>query len=461
MECEDTIKLLPSYLDNEMIPVTQMQIEEHLSHCLRCREELNYMSSIQTKIRQAFQYSTANIFPSARSWAKLSYAIETSKTRKDNSFFNIVNEWLSWHSWQTLTATAVVVLLAVGFLFGTVILPGIERGAATNISATSGLDKYNPAPAIGRLPPMTIQTNGFPDTAYQYGETVEINLTFTNLNAEARAIDHFPPEINIVQFSSAKTVATAQVVQSFQAGGQGLTLQPQATGNFTLTWDQKDESGKQVSSGWYTINVEMNTHSVSENSGSDQIQSTPGRIYIMPPEGVLQKTIEINKSITVNNIAITLEKIELSTTGAKVFVVTPSDQSRVPGSQGGTAPSSQGINTPSSTPSSPGITVPSAAPSPLGTNNTSAGSSSQGTNPSSIAVPPPLAMPPAYVEAEYSIDKGPFASAFMFSTTILPDNTMLRIWNLDPVSKNARSLTFRINSINTAQGPWEFEIPLN
>lgn len=449
MECEDTIKLLPAYLDNEVIPITQIQIEEHLSHCLKCREELNYIASIQAKIRQTFKQSTSNIVPPFYSWAKLSNLLETSKTRKDNSFLNIFNEWLSWHAWQTMTITAVVVLLAVGFLFGLVILPSIERGVASNTSASLALGQTNSAPAIGMLPPMTIQINTNPDSAYQYGTNVEINVSLTNLNSEARVVDQFPPQISIYEVSSTKNVGIAQVIRSFPAGNPELTMQSQETENYNFSWDQKDSSGKQVSPGWYAINVELNSHSVSDNSTSDQIQGTAGRIYIMPPEGVIQKTIEINKPVTVNGFTVMLEKIELSDTGAKVYIITPPESNSLPQSQGGGATAPQGTNTPSSIPSLQGISTGSGSTAPQGTNN------------SSIAVAPPPIMPPSFAEAEYSIDGGPFVQAGMTMANTLTDNTLERIWNLDPVSKNAKELTFRINSINSIQEPWEFEIPLN
>jgi hypothetical protein len=71
----------------------------------------------------------------------------------------------------------------------------------------------------------------------------------------------------------------------------------------------------QVSPGWYSVEVTLATS-----------RGSAYRILVLPPEGVMEKMIEVNQSQTVNGITITLDRVELTATGMKVYAFsTPPD----------------------------------------------------------------------------------------------------------------------------------------
>ncbi len=132
----------------------------------------------------------------------------------------------------------------------------------------------------------------------------------------------------------------------------------------------------------------------------------------MPGEGAMEKTIEVNESQTVNGVTMTLERVELSTSGMKVYVFT-------------TPPGYSELERP----------TPEGPPLP----------------------PPPMMM---HVTAEYSVDGGALKQAGSSAIRFL-ENGIEHIWDwLDPVPKNATELTFRITKLGDMEGPWEFSIPL-
>jgi hypothetical protein len=131
-------------------------------------------------------------------------------------------------------------------------------------------------------------------------------------------------------------------------------------------------------------------------------------MLIQPPQGVMEKTIKVNQSQTVGGITFTLQRLELTDTGLKVYA----------------------FNTP------PEYSLP------------------QGP-----MLPPPQLMG-LHAEAEYRVDDGTAKQAGLSGIRFLDDG-MLHTWdNLDPVPSDARELTFRINKLGDWEGPWEFKIPL-
>ena len=129
---------------------------------------------------------------------------------------------------------------------------------------------------------------------------------------------------------------------------------------------------------------------------------------ILPAEGALEKTIEINKSVTVNGIAVTLERIEFTATSMKVYV----------------------------------FVVPPNYSLPAG------------------PVPPPVTL--MINSLEYSFDNGVIRTANPVGSSVGPrTNGIEYTWpNLDPASKNTKQLLIRIPQIGDKQGPWEFRVSL-
>ena len=131
------------------------------------------------------------------------------------------------------------------------------------------------------------------------------------------------------------------------------------------------------------------------------------------PQGAMEKSLDLNQSQTVSDIAITLERVELTADGANFyfFFIPP----------GYTAPPTE----PSLPPMSPSISI--------------------------------------MAKAEYSVDGiTKYAGTAGFNTK--GDGIKL-VWGggpgkLDPVPSDAKELTFTITQLNDWEGPWEFKIPL-
>lgn len=286
--------------------------------------------------------------------------------------------------------------LLVLFLLSASVACARETAAPTAPAPTS---VPTPTPALGPAPAPGISLGvGFdrvPDVVGPYGERVEINLSFTNAASEIQTISPFPPEIRIIELPNLRP--PDRVVRAFPAGNDEHALQPGESASHSVNWDQKDETGEQVPPGWYSVEVTLAT---SRGSAT--------RVLVLPPEGVMEKTIEVNQSQTVNGITITLERVELTATGMKVYA----------------------FNTP------PDYNLP------------------QG----------PMLAPPQFMLnafAEYSIDEGAVKQTFPSGIRFL-ENGIRHTWDeyLDPVPKTARELTFRIPNLGDWQGPWEFKVPL-
>lgn len=250
-----------------------------------------------------------------------------------------------------------------------------------------------PTPAPG--PERTIMFDRVLDVIASYGEKAEINLSFTNEASEPRTLSPFPPEIKIIELPNVKPPDV--VVRGFPVGTGERVLQPSESESHSVDWDQKNENGEQVPPGWYSVEVTLATS-----------RGSPVGVLVLPPEGVMEKTIEVNQSETVNGITITLERVELTSTSMKVYA----------------------FNTP------PDYNLP------------------QGP-----MLPPPMFM--IHADAEYSVDGSPFKETFTSGIGFF-DEGVRHVWGeyLDPVPANAKELTFRVTKLGDWQGPWEFQIQL-
>jgi hypothetical protein len=288
----------------------------------------------------------------------------------------------------------IIIGLLMTFLLSTLIACAQETAnpAPTRVPAPTTTATPAPVPGIS----LGVMFDEVPDVISPYGETVEINLSFTNKASEIHAISPFPPEIRIIELPNLQP--PDKVIRVFPAGEDELALQPGESASHSINWDQKDDGGKQVPSGWYSVEVTLATSRGSAN-----------RILVLPPEGVMEKTIEVNQSQTVNGITITLDRVELTATGMKVYA----------------------FNTP------PDYNLP------------------QGPD----LAPPQFMILHAFVE--YGFDGGVMKQTFPSGIRFL-ENSMMHTWDeyLDPAPKNAKELTFRITELGDYEGPWEFEIPL-
>jgi len=210
----------------------------------------------------------------------------------------------------------------------------------------------------------------------------------------------YPPEIRVTPWQDHD-----QVLSSRAGGTQPLEIRPGDTIVMEFTWDQKDKEGTQVSPGWYAVTFK----DINITQGDRRTTFNPtARVLIQYPQGAMEKSFDMNQSQTVNDVTVTLQRIELTFTGMAVYA----------------------FNAP------PGYNFPSGQP-----------------------LPAPSMM--FHAEAKYSVDGG--VSKLAGSSGIRPlENGILHIWdNLDPIPVDAKELTFRITKLGDWEGPWEFKIPLD
>lgn len=102
MTCTDIQAALPGYLDGELDPLRNREIEQHLQHCMACSQTYRADQTLQTAIRSGAQYYPAP--------ADLRKRIRSSirQERKDVPVFPA----MPWR-WVSLAASvAVVIILA-------------------------------------------------------------------------------------------------------------------------------------------------------------------------------------------------------------------------------------------------------------------------------------------------------------------------------------------------------------
>ena len=132
--------------------------------------------------------------------------------------------------WRTAAVTVTVAVVALVVAWG------------------SGLFSPKEGPVLtGPLPPaVSVEARAStPQTTYAMGEEIEVQITFRNVADEAFTFP-FPPEIRIGDLGT-------EVVRTFDAGQNTITLAPGQSENYDLTWEQTDDAGKQVPPGYYQI----------------------------------------------------------------------------------------------------------------------------------------------------------------------------------------------------------------
>lgn len=229
-------------------------------------------------------------------------------------------------------------------------------------------------------------------------------------------MSQFPPEIQVI------SPRTHETVRSFVPGSQELELGPSKVIIHTLAWDQREDSGEQVSPGWYYIdakNITVTKATLPQKIGLSV--GTIARVLIQFPQGAMNKTIDVNQSQTVDDITITLERVELSEMGVSfcAFTIPPSY--------------------------SPPQPQDSPSPAPI---------------PTPPPIPPPGMVP---VHAQYDVD-GLTKDAGYSGISVHEGGIRLK-WghyagHLDPVPSDAKEFTFIITSFGDLEGPWEFKVPL-
>jgi len=226
---------------------------------------------------------------------------------------------------------------------------------------------------------------------YPPEEEITIKLSFTNVTAEPHEISPFPPIVEVRADGRRD-----RVVHTFPAGSSNVTVQSGETTEQTLVWNQQDEQGQQVPYGYYDFLI--------PGSGTLEDKAIVGGIHILPPEGVIEQTINVDKSQTVNGITINLNRVELTSSGPRFFA----------------------FNADYSMPEN--------------------------------LLPEPLPY------AEYHLDGGPVIEGDRVGTIGGGSNLEGQeyVWMMSmPVPKGTKELTFAITEFGGQEGPWEFKIPLD
>jgi hypothetical protein len=278
-----------------------------------------------------------------------------------------------------------------------------------------------------------IEVNASTDKgAFLPGEDIVIELSFENASGETLLIAPFPPDTRILRPRTHKIVEVPRVdtlpgptptpplanetlgqVRIFPAGTGTKSLDPGEVASFVVTWDQRDDQGQQVTYGHFELVVgeycagdRCTTHDLSV------------QLLILPEEGVMEKTVEVNESQTVNDVTITLQRVELTAFDARFYALyVPPDyvmpeQPFVPGTD-----------------------------SPQGVGHA------------------PVWMMELDPSAEYSLDGGPMIYAGPSGLGFL-ENGIRNSWASDPVPNGTKELTFVITKLGEWEGPWKFRVSL-
>jgi len=260
----------------------------------------------------------------------------------------------------------------------------------------------SPAPPPMPAPAPPFEVRVVPEEAYYLpGEIVEVKLSLSNVSSEPITVEPYPSEIQVTSTSGRVWYTTSD------PGRASAVLIPGHERGLVFTWDQKDQEDNQVPPGWYNITFK----DINAIQGDSRYGINPtARILIQYPQGAMEKSLNINQSQEVNDITVTLERVELSSTGMIVYAF--------------------------STP--PGYNSP------------------QGILPTSRLM---------VASAEYSVDGNDVKEAGFAGFRFLEDGTRYTWKALDPVPTDAKELTFRIimrweDKPEELLGPWEFKVAL-
>lgn len=232
-------------------------------------------------------------------------------------------------------------------------------GGITAPSLTSNTPGAVTLPHTGRENVYSVQIELIPDKpAYLPGEAVRMKLILTNASqgkVEPVIVTQLPPAVSLVSSSASASSPpglpgrvipgseSSRPVKVFPAGTGEKTLALGEKVTFDLTWDQKDENGKQVSPGWYYY--ESNYNFRWQSAGTDVGSGVRDRAFLIQySQGALQKTIELNQSRTITglplkvgnetkpvDVVINLKKVELNEKGAAFYAVMSSPDNPVSG----------------------------------------------------------------------------------------------------------------------------------
>lgn len=270
--------------------------------------------------------------------------------------------------------------------------------------------------------------------AFLPNEDILVELSFENVSGETLQIAPFPPETRILRPTTREIFEDPRPgtppgptatpppanqalgqVRSFPAGTGRKSLEPGEVASFVVTWNQHDDQGQQVTYGHFRLVIgefcaggRCLTHDLSESV----------QLLILPEEGVMEKTVDVNESQTVDGVTITLQRVELTAFDARFSALYVPPDYAMP-----------------EQPVAPGTDSP------------------QGVGHA------PTWMMELHASAEYSLDDGPMIHPGPSGLGFL-ENGIRNSWVSDPVPNGTKELTFVIIKLGEWEGPWDFLVSL-
>jgi hypothetical protein len=247
------------------------------------------------------------------------------------------------------------------------------------------------------------------------GEPAAVNITIKNLVNRPLTIRPFPPGVRVVD-------SCRSVVRTIPFGPGDHVIPPGETFAYTLEWDMTDDQGASLPPGRYRVGLFWEEElppfdrtvqpplPIPTRTGDIFIPEWDvGAVVVRYPEGALDRVIDVNRTLTVAGLPVTLERLECSEENVLASFLYPIPSGTLP----------------------PGIP--------------------------SMSIPPP---PPDTGPGLFRIDGG---TECPFSTMpVIPVRGLWRVkGDLPPVSQNARNLTLIIPELAGQRGPWVFKVPLD
>ena len=175
---------------------------------------------------------------------------ETQRSPETPSFWDWLRNLVPQNTtaWRTVAVTATVAVLALVVVW------------------KIGLFSPSEGPIVTLPPPVSVETRASTvKTVYTTGEEIDIQFSFKNIT-DVTVTFPFPPQIRIGDLD-------IDVVRTFDIGQGTMMLAPGQSEDFDLTWNQKDDTGKQVPPGDYQIIIP--TIRLGEGKGMVSLVESP------------------------------------------------------------------------------------------------------------------------------------------------------------------------------------------
>jgi len=217
---------------------------------IRLDEEISL--ELVSTLKFAQKMTSLRPSPSPQFAAALQVKLMDKLARRETakkSFWELISGALKQPVWQTAAIVLFVFILggtlwAIG-LFGPWESTAPKPTYTATTTATTATTTTTAA-ATGYITADASTDKG----AYLPGEEVNITVSLTNTTAQPMTIEHYPPILSLMNSESRQTVYT------FRAGTGAVTLEPDETVEFDLTWDQTDYRGDSAAAGNYYLELE-------------------------------------------------------------------------------------------------------------------------------------------------------------------------------------------------------------